>query len=74
MASSKQRAASRRNIKKVAAVAKKKLSIAHLPRSTRTAPGKQAAKLARSSSGAESPIFSLVFGPTESQALITYRG
>ena len=48
MASSKQRATARRNIKKAAAAAKKKRTIAHLPKSTRTALGKQAAKVARS--------------------------
>jgi hypothetical protein len=47
MASAKQRAAARRNIKKAAAAAKKKRTIAHLPKSTRTALGKQAAKVAR---------------------------
>jgi hypothetical protein len=47
MASTKQRAAARRNIKKAAAAAKRKKTIAHLPRRTRTALGKQAAKVAR---------------------------
>lgn len=47
MASSKQRAAARRNIKKAQAAAKKKRTIAHLPKSTRTALGKQAAKVAK---------------------------
>jgi hypothetical protein len=47
MASTKQRNAARRNIKKAAAAAKKKRTIAHLPKSVRTAPGKQAAKVAR---------------------------
>jgi len=42
MASEKQRAAARKNIKKAAAVAKKKRTIAHLPKKTRTALGKQA--------------------------------
>lgn len=47
MASEKQRAAARRNIRKAANAAKKKRTIAHLPKRTRTALGKQAAKVAR---------------------------
>jgi hypothetical protein len=47
MASAKQRSAARRNIKKAAAGAKKKRTIAHLPKATRTALGKQAAKVAK---------------------------
>jgi hypothetical protein len=47
MASSKQTSAARRNIKKAAAAAKRKKTIAHLPKRTRTALGKQAAKVAR---------------------------
>ena len=47
MASSKQRAAARRNIKKAAGAARKKRTIAHLPKKTRTALGKQAAKVAK---------------------------
>jgi hypothetical protein len=47
MASDKQRAAARRNIKKATAAAKRKRTIAHLPKRTRTALGKQAAKVAR---------------------------
>jgi hypothetical protein len=47
MASEKQRAAARRNIKKATATAKKKRTIAHLPKRTRTALGKQAAKVAQ---------------------------
>ncbi len=47
MASTKQRSAARKNIKKAAAVAKKKRTIAHLPKSVRTALGKQGAKVAR---------------------------
>jgi len=43
----RQRAAARRNIKKAAAAAKKKRTIAHLPKKTRTALGKQAAKVAK---------------------------
>jgi hypothetical protein len=47
MASAKQRAAARRNIKKAASAARSKRTIAHLPKSTRTALGKQAAKVAK---------------------------
>lgn len=47
MASTKQRSAARRNIKKAASAAKRKRTIAHLPKSTRTALGKQAAKVAK---------------------------
>jgi len=46
MATEKQRAAARRNIKKAADAAKKKRTIAHLPKRTRTALGKQGAKVA----------------------------
>ncbi len=48
MASARQRAAARRNIKKAASAARRKRTIAHLPKKTRTALGKQAAKVARS--------------------------
>ena len=47
MATEKQRAAARKNIKKAAAAAQEKRTIAHLPKSTRTALGKQGAKMAR---------------------------
>jgi hypothetical protein len=47
MASAKQKAAARRNIGKAAKAAKKKRTIAHLPKKTRTALGKQAAKVAK---------------------------
>ncbi|HEY3883785.1 MAG TPA: hypothetical protein VGL62_01160 [Vicinamibacterales bacterium] len=47
MASTAQKAAARRNIKKAAAAAKRKRTIAHLPKSTRTALGKQGASVAR---------------------------
>jgi len=47
MATAKQRTAARKNIKKAAAAAKKKRTIAHLPKSTRTALGKQASKVAK---------------------------
>jgi hypothetical protein len=47
MASSKQRAAARRNIKKAASAARRKRTISNLPKKTRTALGKQAAKVAK---------------------------
>ena len=47
MGSAKQRNAARRNIKKAAQSARRKRTIAHLPKSVRTALGKQAAKVAR---------------------------
>jgi hypothetical protein len=47
VASAKQSAAARKNIKKAAKAARKKRTIAHLPKSTRTALGKQAAKVAK---------------------------
>ncbi|MFY9790493.1 MAG: hypothetical protein WAJ99_04880 [Candidatus Sulfotelmatobacter sp.] len=48
MASAKQKAAARKNIKKAATAAKRKRTIAHLPKKTRTALGKQASKVAHS--------------------------
>jgi hypothetical protein len=45
MASEKQKSAARRNVKKATAAARKKRTIAHLPKATRTALGKQAAKV-----------------------------
>ncbi len=42
-----QRNAARKNVKKAAATAKKKRSIAHLPKDTRTALGRQGAAVAR---------------------------
>jgi hypothetical protein len=39
--------AAKKNIKKAATAAKKKRTIAHLPKATRTALGKQASKVAR---------------------------
>ncbi len=42
MASEKQTQAARRNIKKAAATAKRKRTLAHLPKKTKTALGKQA--------------------------------
>jgi hypothetical protein len=48
MATRKQKTAARRNIKKAASAAKQKRTIANLPKKTRTALGKQGAKVARS--------------------------
>lgn len=48
MASAKQKSAARKNIKKAVTAAKKKRTIAHLPKATRRAFGKQAAKVAKS--------------------------
>ncbi len=47
MASEKQRSAARENIRKAANAAKKQRTIAHLPKSKRTALSKQGAKVAR---------------------------
>jgi hypothetical protein len=47
MATEKQSRAARANIKKAASAARSKRTIAHLPKSTRTALGKQGAKVAR---------------------------
>ena len=47
MASRKQRAAARRNIGKAAKAARRKRTIARLPKKTRTALGRQAAKVAK---------------------------
>jgi len=47
MASAKQRAAARRNIKKAATAARRKRTISRLPKKTRTALGKQANKVKR---------------------------
>jgi hypothetical protein len=46
MATEKQKTAARKNIKKASAAAKSKKSISKLPKSTRTALGKQGAKKA----------------------------
>jgi hypothetical protein len=51
MATTKQKPAAKRNIKKAAAAAKRKRTIAHLPKKTRTALGKQANKVKREKSG-----------------------
>ena len=56
MATTKQRAAARKNVKKAIAGAKKKRTIAALPKSTRSALGKQgAAVAARKRKGATGP-------------------
>ena len=47
MASRKQSVAARRNVKKAAAAAKRKKTISKLPKRTRTALGKQGAKVAK---------------------------
>lgn len=47
MPSEKQRSAARKNIRKAAIAAREKRTIAHLPKATRTALGKQAAKVAK---------------------------
>jgi hypothetical protein len=48
MSTAKQKTAARRNVTKAAAAAKRKKSISHLSKATRTALGKQGAKVARS--------------------------
>jgi hypothetical protein len=56
MATDKQRAAARKNVKKAAKPARSKKSISAMPKSTRTALGKQgAAVAARKRSGGSSP-------------------
>ncbi|HEY2249436.1 MAG TPA: hypothetical protein VGH74_00200 [Planctomycetaceae bacterium] len=47
MATAKQKQAARRNVKKAAKAAKKKGTLKHLPKETRTALGKQGAKVAK---------------------------
>jgi hypothetical protein len=47
MTTQRQRSAARRNIKKAAAAARSKRTIANLPKKVRTALGKQGAKMAR---------------------------
>jgi len=47
MTTARQRTAARRNIRKAAHAARRKRTIAHLPKRTRTALGKQASKVAR---------------------------
>jgi hypothetical protein len=47
MTTRKQRVAAKRNIKKAAKAARRKRTVAHLPKRTRTALGKEGAKAAR---------------------------
>ena len=47
MAKARQRAAARRNIGQAAKAARRKRTIAHLPKKTRSALGRQAAKVAK---------------------------
>jgi hypothetical protein len=47
MTSTRQRQAAKRNIRKAARVARRKRTIAHLPKQTRRALGKEGAKAAR---------------------------
>ena len=47
MSSAKQKAAARRNVTKAVAAAKRKKTISHLSKATRTALGKQGAKVAK---------------------------
>lgn len=57
MATEKQRQAAKRNIGKAASAARKKRSIANMPKQTRTALGKQAAAVAqRRRTGAREPL------------------
>jgi hypothetical protein len=51
MTSEKQRRAARRNIRKAASAAKRRRTIAHLPKRTRRALGKQANKVKREKAG-----------------------
>ena len=56
MASTKQRQATRKNIRKAITAAKRKRTIAHMPKKTRTALGKQAAAVRnRNRTGGSSP-------------------
>lgn len=56
MATEKQRQAARKNVKKAAKAARSQKSIAHMPKSTRTALGKQGAAVAqRKRTGASTP-------------------
>lgn len=56
MSTEKQRSAARRNVTKAIGAAKRQRTIAHLPKSTRTALGQQAAAVARRKrTGAASP-------------------
>jgi hypothetical protein len=56
MATAKQRQAARRNVRKAIKAAKRKRTIAHMPKKTRTALGKQAAAVRqRRRTGSSSP-------------------
>jgi len=56
MVSTKQRTAAKRNVKKAIAASKRKRTIAHMPKKTRTALSKQAAAVRqRKRTGAKSP-------------------
>ena len=55
MATSRQRAAARKNIKKAAASARRKKTIARLPAKTHTALGKEGAKAAKRKRTARKP-------------------
>jgi hypothetical protein len=56
MVTTKQRTAARRNIRKAVTASKRKRTIAHMPRRTRTALGRQAAAVAkRRRTGASEP-------------------
>jgi hypothetical protein len=46
MASAKQKVAAKRNIKKAASAAKRKRTVSHLPKATRSALGREGAKAA----------------------------
>lgn len=54
MATSRQSAAAKRNVKKAASAARRKRTIANLPKKTRTALGKQGAKVAKRKSSSKS--------------------
>lgn len=57
MATEKQRAAARKNIRKAIAAAKKDRTIAHMPKAERTALGKEGAAIARRNrTGAKGPL------------------
>ena len=51
MSSARQKSAAKRNVKKAATAAKRKKSISHLSKGTRTALGKQGAKMAKKKRG-----------------------
>lgn len=56
MVTTKQRKAAKRNVKKAIAASKRKKTIAHMPKKTRTALGKQASAVRqRKRTGAKSP-------------------